>query len=296
MTNEVQTIIDIIMGACEKISFVIKISNTISLSEEEENINNSGDIIKKIDAIANEILTYDLRHCPLVKKVASEEENYFITTQFDNAKYLVCFDPLDGSSNVGINITTGTIFGIFKYDDNDEILDGNNIVASGYSLYSGATQIVICNNQKVSLYQLIKDDGFILIHDNLQIPKNGKIYSINESQSNNWIDNRYNKLIKEFKENNYSTRWVGSLVADAHRTLLKGGFFAYPANTSNKEGKIRLLYEAYPYAHIFKVADGRSSNGVLGNILDIPFPKNIHQKIPIILSSPDEYINFISLV
>lgn len=295
MTQEVQKIIDIIMGACKKISFIIKISNTQSLSEEENNINNSGDVIKKIDAIANEILTYDLQHCPFVKKVASEEEKHLITTKFSNAKYLVCFDPLDGSSNVGVNITTGTIFGIFKYDDNSEILDGNNIVASGYSLYSGATQMVICNNQKVSLYQLIEDDGFILLHDNLQIPKNGKIYSINESQSNKWTDTRYNKLIKEFKENKYSTRWVGSLVADAHRTLLKGGFFAYPANTSNKEGKIRLLYEAYPYAHIFKVAGGKSSNGVLDDILDIPFPKNIHQKVPIILSSPDEYINFISL-
>lgn len=294
MSKEVQEIIDIIMHACLKISFITRMSNTISLSKEEKNVNNSGDIIKKIDVIANEILTYDLQHCQFVKKVASEEEKHFITTNFSNAKYLVCFDPLDGSSNVGVNITTGTIFGIFKYDSNGEILDGNNIVASGYSLYGGATQMVICHNSKISQYQLL-DDKFILINDNLQIPLRGKIYSINESQSNKWTDKRYSTLINEFKEHKYSTRWVGSLVADAHRTLLKGGIFAYPGNNNNPDGKIRLLYEAYPFAHIFKIAGGKSTNGIINSILDIPFPKNIHQKTPIILSSQEEFINFISL-
>lgn len=293
MSQEVQQILNIIMNACMKISFITRMSNTISLSKEEKNINISGDVIKKIDVITNEILTYDLKHCPLIRNIASEEENYIVSTNYNNGKYLVCFDPLDGSSNVEVNITTGTIFSIFKYDDNGKIIDGNNIVASGYSLYSGATQMVICNNTKISQYQLV-DDKFILINDNLQIPIKGKIYSVNESQSDKWIDKRYTTLINEFKENNYSTRWVGSLVADAHRTLLKGGFFAYPANTSNKEGKIRLLYEAYPFAHIFKIAGGVSSNGLVDNILDIPFPKNIHQRTPIILSSSDEYKKFIN--
>ena len=293
MTQEVQQILNIIMNACMKISFITRMSNTISLSKEEKKRNISGDVIKKIDAITNEILTYDLQHCSLIRNIASEEENRIISTNYNNGKYLVCFDPLDGSSNVGVNITTGTIFSIFKYDDNGEIIDGNNIVASGYSLYSGATQMVICNNSKISQYQLV-DDKFILINDNIKIPIKGKIYSINESLSKKWTDNRYTNLINEFKENSYSTRWVGSLVADAHRTLIKGGFFAYPANTSNKEGKIRLLYEAYPFAHIFKIAGGESSNGLVDNILNIPFPKNIHQKTPIILSSRDEYKKFVN--
>lgn len=153
--------------------------------------------------------------------------------------------------------------------------------------------MIICDNNKVSQYQLI-DYTFQLINDNIKIPIKGNFYSINDSLSEKWTDKRYTTLINEFKEDCYSTRWVGSLVADAHRTLIKGGFFAYPENTSNKEGKIRLLYEAYPFAHIFKIAGGKSSNGLIDNVLNIPFPKNIHQKTTIILSSPEEYNKFIN--
>ena len=127
----------------------------------------------------------------------------------------------------------------------------------------------------------------------MKLKEKGNIYSINEANKHIWCDKRFVPFIDSRIKENYSTRWVGSLVADAHRTLIKGGFFAYPANEKNKDGKIRLLYEAYPFAHIFEVAGGFGSNGE-EQLLDIPFPKNIHQKTPIILSSNSEFTKFIT--
>jgi fructose-1,6-bisphosphatase I len=157
---------------------------------------------------------------------------------------------------------------------------------AGYCLYGGCTQMIIAKKE-VSMYQLI-DSNFKLIQNNLIYPPKGNIFSINESNKYIWSDNRYNQLMNNLIKENYSMRWVGSMVADAHRTLIKGGIFSYPANNKNKQGKIRLLYEAYPFAYIFNKANGKSSNG-RQDILDIDFPNNIHQKIPIILSSDYEF-------
>ena len=159
---------------------------------------------------------------------------------------------------------------------------------AGYSLYGGSTQLVLCKFGRVYIYGLDPiDDKWSIMHDNFKMKDKGNIYSINESNKHDYnfkINNYIDNLINE----NYSARWVGSLVADAHRTLLKGGLFAYPGNKKNKEGKIRLLYEAYPFAYIFEKAGGKSSNGDK-NILDVSFPKNIHQKTSILLSSPFEF-------
>ena len=159
---------------------------------------------------------------------------------------------------------------------------------SGYCLYGGSTQMILSLNNNINIYQLI-DNQLQLVKENLTCNEKGKIYSINESNKNIWLDKRFNILINKLIEQNYTTRWVASLIADAHRTLIKGGFFAYPANEKNKCGKIRLLYEAYPFAYIFETANGIASNGHK-SLLDIDFPKNnIHQKTPIILSTQYEY-------
>ena len=251
-------ILSVIENCCIKISNLIKDSNSDNLGSLANEFNLSGDDVKKLDLMANEILKNDLSKLSNVKKIGSEEENYFVEVN-SNGEYLVCFDPLDGSSNIDVNITTGTIFAIYKYIDGN-IKNGRNIVSAGYCLYGGSTQMIIANQKNVNMYQLI-NNHFKLIKENLKIRNIGSIYSINESNKYIWNDERYLKLVNNLIRKNYSTRWVGSLVADAHRTLLKGGIFTYPSNNVNPEGKIRLLYEAYPFAYIFEKANGYSSNG-----------------------------------
>ena len=268
-----------------EISKCINNYNSLTLGNITEHENDSNDQVKKLDIIADQILTKRLSKCKLIRKIGSEESKYLIETQFTEAPYLVCFDPLDGSSNIDINVTVGTIFAIYNYNNNT-ICNGHDIVMAGYCLYGGCTQMIIAK-QEVSMYQLI-DSNFKLIQDNLTCPKKGNIYSINESNKYIWRDDKYGKMCDNLINQNYSMRWVGSMVADAHRTLIKGGIFSYPGNNKNKEGKIRLLYEAYPFAYIFNKANGKSSNGSQ-DILDIDFPNNIHQKTPIILSSDYEF-------
>ena len=193
---------------------------------------------------------------------------------------------LDGSSNIDVNITTGTIFAIYKFKDG-KIQSGRNIVAAGYCLYGGSTQLVLADEKGVNMYQLI-NNNFEIIKENIKVRVIGSTYAINESNKHIWIDSRYKKITESLINKNYTARWVASLVADAHRTLLKGGFFAYPGDKRNSNGKIRLLYEAYPFAYIYEKARGYASNGKI-NLLDVDFPKNIHQKTPIILSSKFEF-------
>ena len=272
---------------------MIRDKDSISLENIDDEINESGDHVKKLDILSNIILKKKLSQCSSIRAIGSEEEPDIVYTQNTNAPYLVCFDPLDGSSNIGVNITTGTIFAIYKYNNENKIGSGHNIVSAGYCLYGGATQYVLANSEKCSFYQYsICEKKFNCINSNLIIKDKGSIYSINESNQECWLDKRYNKVIKTFIQTGYSARWVGSLVADAHRTLIKGGFFAYPGNSKNINGKIRLLYEAYPFAYIFEKAGGFATNG-RQRLLDIPFPDNVHEKTPIILSGKVEMNTFV---
>lgn len=285
MGDILKEILSEIQQACISISHEIRYSDSLNLSEVEGKYNHSGDNVKKLDLIANNILKYRLMKCKHVRMIGSEEELHLVPTGFVQGKYLVCFDPLDGSSNISVNITTGTIFAVYEYID-EEIKDGRNLVMAGYCLYGGSTQLVVAQNT-VNIYSLEKD-GFQKTHDNWKIPVQGKYYSVNESNKHIFIDKKYSQMIDKLIKKKYSSRWVGSMVADGHRTLIKGGFFSYPGNKNNPQGKIRLLYEAYPFAYIFEIAGGESSNGEI-NILDISFPTEIHQKTPIVLSSKTEF-------
>ena len=277
-----------------EIANLMKNQNTLDLGGYMDEYNFSGDDVKQLDLMSNVILKTNLEKCVQVRCIGSEEDKELHYTEHKNAPYLICFDPLDGSSNIDVNITTGTIFAVYKYDDKNEITNGRNIIMSGYSLYGASTQYIIAYHNNVSMYQYVpSEQKFVCIKTNMKLKEKGNIYSINEANKHIWCDKRFVPFIDSRIKENYSTRWVGSLVADAHRTLIKGGFFAYPANEKNKDGKIRLLYEAYPFAHIFEVAGGFGSNGE-EQLLDIPFPKNIHQKTPIILSSNSEFTKFIT--
>ena len=296
----VYKIMEEIIACLEKsfvqISDLIRKTNSVNLGSFSDTHNASGDDVKKVDVISNDILKENLSKCTLIRTIGSEEEAEFCYTDFTDAPYLICYDPLDGSSNIDVNITTGTIFSVYKYDKENKIQDGHNIIMSGYCLYGGATQYVLAYNNKISFYQYSAEDGsFQLLNDNLKMKEKGATYSLNESNKKAWTDARLNQLIDSFIEQKYVARWVGSLVADAHRTLIKGGFFAYPGNRKDLEGKIRLLYEAYPFAHIFHNAGGFSSNGV-SSILDVPFPAKIHQKTPIVLCSKHEHELFVSMM
>ena len=277
-----------------EIANLMRNQNTLDLGDYMNEYNFSGDDVKQLDLMSNVILKTNLKKCNKVRCIGSEEDEELHYTKHEDAPYLICFDPLDGSTNIDVNITTGTIFAIYKYDNNNEIKNGRNIIISGYSLYGASTQYLIAYNNKLSMYQYVPSENmFVCNKTDMKIKEKGNIYSINEANKHMWCDKRFNSFIESCINDGYTTRWVGSLVADAHRTLIKGGFFAYPANNKNTSGKIRLLYEAYPFAHIFETAGGYGSNGE-EQLLDVPFPENIHQKTPIILSSNSEFTQFIT--
>ena len=276
-----------------EISSYIASHNNLSLGSIIPNQNNqTGDQVKKLDQIANQIIIDSLMNCSLVRTIASEENKHLISTGYKKAPFLVSFDPLDGSSNIDVNITTGSIFAIFLYSlDDNNIINGHDIVMSGYCLYGASTQLIVAqpNKRGVKIFQLSpKYQEFKLLVDQYQIPIKGKIYAINQSNQDRWLDKRLHPAVNFWIKEGYTQRWVASLVADTHRTLIKGGFFCYPGDKKNVNGKIRLLYEAYPMALIIKQAGGHSTNGYK-LILDIEFPwMDIHQKTPIYLSSSDE--------
>lgn len=280
-------IINTLQKSFIQISKLIRGNNSLNLGNVTNNNNISGDNMKILDLESNKILKNNLSKCKEVRCIGSEEEPEFYYTDYSKAPYLVCYDPLDGSSNIDVNITTGTIFAVYQYNNN-KIENGRNIIMAGYCLYGGATQYVIAYQQKVSMFQYSEQvKKFVLLLDNLKIKKKGTIYSINESNKYCWNDLKYQKIVNHFIRNNYTNRWVASMVADAHRTIIKGGFFSYPGNKKNPDGKIRLIYEAYPFAYIFELAGGKSSNGHIC-LLDVPFPTALHQKTPIVLGGEYE--------
>jgi len=281
MNPELKSIVETIMHSCNKISHYIRKKSLLRLGQATENTNATNDAVKQLDLKTNKLFINDLSKINSIKLLASEEEEELINCN-ENGKYLVSFDPLDGSSNIDVNIDIGTIFGIFEINENTK---KNNIICAGYCLYGPQTQFVLAY-EKVELYQLYNKE-FILINEDLKIPNKGNVVSMNLSYNHINLDKRYENLALQLFDKGYTHRFVGSLVADAHRTLLKGGIFMYPKNQNSKTGKIRLLYEAIPFAFIFEKAGGIGSNGVK-RLINVDF-KDIHQRTEIILSSEYEF-------
>jgi fructose-1,6-bisphosphatase I len=262
--------------------------------------NVQGEEVQKLDEIANETLIASLGRRRTCAAIASEEmEEIKVLSTDPRAKYVLVFDPLDGSSNIDVNISIGTIFGILRRPDmngivteSDFLIPGRDLLAAGYVLYGSSTVLVLTTGAAGGVHGFTYDPTvgeFFLSHENIRIPEKGKTYSINEGNSAVWTDEvrRWNAWIKEEDKATgrpYGARYVGTLVADAHRTLLKGGIFAYPADRKSPGGKLRLLYEANPFAFVFEAAGGKATTGH-EPILDI-VPTALHQRVPLVLGSP----------
>ncbi len=234
---------------------------------------------KKLDLYSNHLLTQTVGQTGLVYAVCSEEmkKPKFFNK---NGQYNVFFDPLDGSSNIDVNISLGIIFSIYK-KTNNLLQPGKNQVAAGYFLFGSSTVCVYTTGNGINGFIYDPAVGsFFLSNPNIKIPPKGKIYSINESYLPLFSE-QTQKYLKSIKEKSYKSRYVGAMVADVHRIILKGGIFLYPETKKHPQGKLRLMYEVNPFAMLLKQAGGKSiSNGK--NPLDIK-PNSIHQTVPIIM-------------
>jgi fructose-1,6-bisphosphatase I len=263
-------------------------------------VNVQGEDQKKLDVYANNEFIKALKYGGMVCAIASEENEELIT--FDNAlsnngKYVVAMDPLDGSSNIEVNVSIGTIFSIYRRKTEsgipgtaDDVLQpGITLAAAGYVIYGSSTMLVYSTGYGVNGFTLDTSVGlFLLSHAEMKIPENGSIYSINEA---NYI--YFPEGVKEYirfcqeddpqSSRPYTTRYIGSLVADFHRNLIRGGIYMYPGTKKNKDGKLRLLYECNPMAFLAEQAGGKASNG-FKRILEIQ-PKSLHQRTPFFVGS-----------
>jgi len=254
-----------------------------------------GEAVKKLDIYANEKIIQSMTQGGHFAALASEEneEIVLIPERSKWAKYIMLFDPLDGSSNIDVNINIGTIFSIYKRLSslgteptiNDFLQPGNKLLAAGYVIYGPGTVFVYSSGHGVHAFTLDPGIGeFLLSSENLQIPQSGKIYSINEGYFNQW-DEKLKAYINHIKNPgmNYSLRYIGSLVADFHRTLMYGGIFLYPSDKNNPNGKLRLQYELNPLSYLIEQAGG-SAITEKGNIKEI-IPQELHQKSPAFIGS-----------
>lgn len=256
--------------------------------------NTSGDQQKKLDVLANDVMINALSYSNQASILCSEENDLPIYIDGSEDGYAVVFDPLDGSSNIDCNLSVGTIFGIYKKiprtaqkpSVKDLLKPGHELIAAGYALYDAATMLVLSTGLGVNAFTLDPNLGeFILSHQNIRIPKRGKIYSINEANSNEW-DKPTSEWISNFKTRGSSSRYVGAMAGDIHRTLLYGGVFAYPGDKKNPNGKLRLLYEGNPMSFLIEQAGGKSSTGSQ-RVLDVQ-PTSLHQRVPIFCGSSDD--------
>ena len=263
--------------------------------------NIQGEAVKKLDAIANETMINVFRHSGLVCALASEEMErpLYLSENWPGGKYMLLFDPLDGSSNTDVNMPMGTIFSVLRHEgqsampsDGDLVREGTRQLAAGYLLYGPSTMLVFSAGRGVHGFTLDSAIGeYLLSHEDIRIPARGSVYSANEGNAPKWTPGarRYIQYLKEPDKATgrpYSLRYSGCLVADVHRLLLGGGIYLYPAETDKPEGKLRLLYEANPLAMVVEQAAGRASTG-LERILTIG-AKALHQRVPLLIGSPED--------
>jgi fructose-1,6-bisphosphatase I len=273
----------------------------VNILGKTDRMNVTGDEVKKLDEFADETIYKAMDHGGHLCVMASEENEdlLHIPDHYHHGKYVLLYDPLDGSGNIDANITVGTIFSILMRVTNsgrgtmDDVLQpGYKQVAAGYALYSSSMMFVYSTGHGVHGFTLDPSVGeFLLSHENIRMPQRGAIYAVNEGNYNKWDPNvkRYIDWMKtEDKADNrpYSLRYIGSLVADVHRTLMYGGIYCYPADKKNPNGKLRLLYENNPLAYIVENAGGAASDGTQ-RIMDI-VPTKLHQKTPLYIGSGDD--------
>ncbi len=309
-TGEFTSLLNDIVTAIKVISNAVNKGDLMGVLGSAGSENIQGETQKKLDVITNDVMLRSNEWAGHLAAMASEEmEDIFpIPSQFPRGKYLLVFDPLDGSSNIDVNISVGTIFSILRCPDGvseptaaDFLQPGTRQVAAGYALYGPSTMIMLTTGQGVNGFTLDRDVGeFLLTHRDVHITPDTREFAINASNERFWEEpvQRYVQECLQGKEGprgeNFNMRWVASMVAEVHRILIRGGIFMYPKDTKDpkKAGKLRLMYEANPMSFIVEQAGGLSSTG-RERIMDIQ-PTGLHQRVPVILGSRNEVERIVS--
>jgi len=299
-TGELSTLLRDIGLAAKRINVEVNKAGLVDILGETGDINVQGEEVKKLDEFANHQFMGVLQRGVSCAGIASEEMDDFVG--FDDevsrqSKYVCLFDPLDGSGNIDVNVSIGTIFSIYRrisplgsnVTKEDFLQPGNKQVAAGYIVYGSSTMLVYATRRGVNGFTLDPSVGeFCLSHPNIKCPDAGKIYSVNHGnffQYNEGVRKYINICQNKQKETGgpYTQRYIGSMVADVHRNLIKGGIFMYPGTTDKPKGKLRLLYECNPFAFITEVAGGKSTDGTQ-SVLNI-IPSELHQRTPFFVGS-----------
>lgn len=301
-TGELSSLLRDLGLAAKRVNVEVNKAGLVDILGDYGSVNVQGEDVKKLDIFANNQFMKVLQHGVSCAGIASEEMDdvvIFDDEISNNSKYVVMFDPLDGSGNIDVNISIGTIFGVYRRlsekgkpcNEKDFLQKGMQQVAAGYIVYGSSTMLVYATRRGVNGFTLDPSIGeFCLSHPDIQCPPSGNIYSVNHG---NFF--RYDKGVQEYitacqkKDKTsggpYTQRYIGSMVADVHRGLIKGGIFMYPGTTDKPNGKLRLAYECNPFAFIIEVAGGRATNGK-ERILEIE-PTTLHQRVPMFIGSKD---------
>ncbi len=299
-TGELSRLLREIGLAAKRVNVEVNKAGLVDILGDEGTTNIQGEEVKKLDVYANNQLIGVLKHGISCAGIGSEELDdieIFDDELSNQSKYVCLFDPLDGSSNIDVNVSIGTIFSIYRRVTDlgtactmeDFLQPGRKQVAAGYIVYGSSTMLVYATRRGVNGFTLDPSIGeFSLSHPNIQCPKDGKIYSVNHGnffQYNDRVKKYIDACQKKNKTNGgpYTQRYIGSMVSDVHRNLIKGGIFMYPGTTDKPNGKLRLLYECNPFAFIVEVAGGKATNGEQ-RILDI-VPTELHQRCPFFIGS-----------
>ena len=292
-TGELSQLLRDIALAAKIVNREINRSGLIDIAGAYGNRNVQGEDQQKLDVIANIRFIRALRNGGEVCTIISEEDEDMIQTGNNQGKYVVAIDPLDGSSNIDVNVSIGTIFSVYRRvsptgregTEADCLQRGTHQVAAGYVIYGSSTMLVYTTGNGVNGFTYEPSLGeFFLSHPDIQIPKTGAVYSINEGASESFSAG-VKAFVKHCKDTGFSARYIGSLVADFHRNLLKGGIYIYPATAKSPKGKLRLMYECNPLAFIVEQAGGRSSDGGR-RTLDIA-PTTAHERCPVFIGSQE---------
>jgi fructose-1,6-bisphosphatase I len=299
-TGELSSLLRDLGLAAKRVNVEVNKAGLVDILGDYGTTNVQGEEVKKLDVYANNQFMGVLQHGISCAGIASEELDDIVV--FDdpvsnNSKYVCMFDPLDGSANIDVNVSIGTIFSVYKRVSplgkpctlDDFLQPGNKQVAAGYVIYGSSTMLVYATKRGVNGFTLDQQIGeFSLSHPNITCPETGKIYSVNHGnffQYNEGVKKYITACQKKTKADGgpYTQRYIGSMVADVHRNLLKGGIFTYPGTTDKPKGKLRLLYECNPFAYIVEKAGGRATDGKQ-RILDIQ-PTELHQRTPLFIGS-----------
>ncbi len=301
---DLRLLLEVVARACKSISHAVNKGALGGVLGTAESENVQGEVQKKLDIIANEVLLEANEWGGHLAAMASEEMDsiYLVPNRYPQGEYLLMFDPLDGSSNIDVNVSIGTIFSVLKKADDsqgvteqDFLQPGKNQVAAGYCVYGPQTTLVLTVGDGVAMFTLDREQGsFVLTQENVQVPADTKEFAINMSNMRHWDEpvRRYIDECLQGKEGprgkDFNMRWIASMVADVHRILTRGGIFMYPwdKREPHKAGKLRLLYEANPMSWLIEQAGGAATNGKV-RILDMQ-PSQLHERVSVVLGSKNE--------